>query len=100
VKINDKELHRCRACGGIAEWHYPESRRFEFLKLADQVKHLPTDSPFFTAVSDYAVSQSWLPNDVALLSFAALAKAMKGRDMPAIAACLDELCVAVDGDVA
>jgi hypothetical protein len=84
----------------VAVIRHPESRRYQFMQWADAVKDEPTDSPFFTAVSDYAVSQSWLPNDVALLSFAALARAMKGRDMPAIAACLDELCVAVDGDVA
>lgn len=73
------------------------SRRQQILTMAQHVADEPTDSPFFTAVADYVVKQSWLPDDIARLAFASLAKAWRGHDMPAVASLLNELCCDVGG---
>lgn len=69
----------------------PESKRYFLLRLAKALQDEPTDSPFYTAVSDYAVTYSWLPRDIALLSFSALVRAQAGRDMAAVSQTLNEL---------
>lgn len=75
----------------------PVSRRRQLLELARAVKDEETDSPFFVAVSGYAVTLSWLPDDISLITFGALARAVRGGDMTAVSSLLNELCVDIGG---
>ena len=79
----------------IADTHphiqQPESRRYQILRMAQALKDDDIGSPFYVAVSGYAISLSWLPADIAALSFAALVGAVKRRDMDEISSTLNEL---------